>query len=318
MFPLSVFPHEAALGSTKMRPQRGGLTRGAGVATLGRLFSSWERSMVHTEADTLRRKLYRRMGTTLRDYDLIRDGDRVMVCLSGGKDSYTLFDLLVEHQRRSPVRYELIGVHLDQGQPGYDGAPLAEWLRAFGAPHEIIHRDTYSIVMSLVEEGDTYCAPCARLRRGTLYGAAERLGCNVIALGHHLDDALETFMLNMFYGGKLQTMPAGYTTDDGRYRVVRPLVETPEAEIAAYARLAAYPILPCNLCGSQPGLKRDQMGALLQQLSETIPDVRNVMLAALKNVRATHLLDRKLVARLGAEVRESAEPPNPDALPVVN
>jgi len=274
--------------------------------------------MVMTDAQALRRKLYRRMGTTLRDYALIENGDKVMVCLSGGKDSYTLFDLLVEHQRKSPVRYELVGVHLDQGQPGYDGRPLATWLEAFGAPYEILRRDTYSVVMSLVEEGDTYCAPCSRLRRGTLYSAAERLGCNKIALGHHLDDALETFMLNLFYGGKLQTMPAGYTTNDGRFRVIRPFVETPEAEIAAYARLASYPILPCNLCGSQPGLKRDQMTALLNRLSETIPDVRNVMLAALKNVRPTHLLDRKLVARLGAEVRESPEPPNPDALPVVN
>lgn len=274
-----------------------------------------------SEASLLRRKLSRKMGTTLRDYGLIEDGDKVMICVSGGKDSYALLDLLTEHQKRAPVKYELVAVHLDQGQPGYDGAPLERWLANFGAPYEIIRKDTYSIVMGLVKEGDTFCAPCSRLRRGSLYGAAERLGCNKIALGHHRDDALETFLMNIFYAGKMQAMPAMYRTDDGKFRVIRPLIECAEDDIRAYAKLAAYPILPCNLCGSQSGLKRDAMMRLLDQLGTEIPDVRNVMLAALQNVRPSHLLDRGLIARLGISPGDALpEPPapvNPDALPVV-
>jgi tRNA 2-thiocytidine biosynthesis protein TtcA len=282
-----------------------------------------------SEAALLRRKLGRKMGTTIRDYGLLNDGDKVMVCVSGGKDSYALLDLLWEHKQRAPVKYDLVAVHLDQGQPGYDGAPLRTWLEAFPAPFEILHKDTYSIVMSLVKEGDTYCAPCSRLRRGTLYGAAERLGCNKIALGHHRDDALETFLMNLFFAGKLQAMPAMYTTDDGKFQVVRPLIECAEADIAEHARLTGYPILPCNLCGSQDGLKREAMTRLLDTLSKDIPDVRNVMLAALQNVRPSHLLDPGLIARLNAADGQDRVPTttvlssllrtaNPDALPVLN
>jgi tRNA 2-thiocytidine biosynthesis protein TtcA len=277
-----------------------------------------------SEAALLRRKLGRKMGTTMRDYGLLQDGDKVMVCVSGGKDSYSLLDLMWEHRQRAPVKYDLVAVHLDQGQPGYDGAPLQTWLERFGAPIEFLHKDTYSIVMSLVKEGDTYCAPCSRLRRGTLYGAAERLGCNKIALGHHRDDALETFLMNLFFAGKLQAMPAKYTTDDGKFQVIRPLIECAEADIAEYARLAAYPILPCNLCGSQDGLKREAMTQLMNTLSKDIPDVRNVMLAALQNVRPSHLLDAGLIQRLGgaAEAAEGVESllrtANPNALPVLS
>ena len=273
-----------------------------------------------SEAALLRRKLGRKMGTTLRDYGLIQNGDKVMVCISGGKDSYTLLDLLWEHRQRAPVKYELVAVHLDQVQPGYDGTPLREWLERFPAPFEILRKDTYSIVMSLVKEGDTYCAPCSRLRRGTLYGAAERLGCNKIALGHHRDDALETFLMNLFFAGKLQAMPAMYRTDDGKFQVIRPLIECAEADIAEHARLAAYPILPCNLCGSQDGLKRQAMTELLDRLSADIPDVRNVMLAALQNVRPSHLLDAGLIARMGGEapVADLLRSARPDALPVLD
>jgi tRNA 2-thiocytidine biosynthesis protein TtcA len=277
-----------------------------------------------SEAAMLRRKLGRKMGTTMRDYGLLQDGDKVMVCVSGGKDSYSLLDLMWEHKQRAPVKYDLVAVHLDQGQPGYDGAPLRTWLERFGAPFEILHKDTYSIVMSLVKEGDTYCAPCSRLRRGTLYGAAERLGCNKIALGHHRDDALETFLMNLFFAGKLQAMPATYTTDDGKYQVIRPLIECAEVDIAEHARLAAYPILPCNLCGSQDGLKREAMTQLMNTLSKDIPDVRNVMLAALQNVRPSHLLDAGLIRRLGG-LPEGAEDAGsllrtarPNALPVLS
>ncbi len=252
-----------------------------------------------SDAEKLRRKLKRRVLRTLQHYDLVAPGDRIMVCLSGGKDSYTLFDLLHDVRRTSPFPFELVGVHLDQQQPGYDGRPLVGWLEAYGQPFEILSRDTYSVVLELTKPGGTYCAPCSRLRRGVLYDAAERLGCNKLALGHHRDDALETTLMNMFFAGKLQAMPATYRTDCGRFEVIRPLVEIAEADIVAHAEHVGYPILPCNLCGSQSGLQRNAMADLLATLERDIPNVREVMLAALKNVRASHLLDRGLADRLG-------------------
>jgi tRNA 2-thiocytidine biosynthesis protein TtcA len=241
--------------------------------------------------DELVRKLSRTMTKTIATWSLVEPDDRIMVALSGGKDSYTLFDLLWRAHARAPFRFELVGVHLDQAQPGYDGAPLRGWLEQFGKPFEIVRRDTYSKVVELVPEGKSYCGPCSRMRRGILYDVAERLGCNKIALGHHRDDAEETLLLNLFYAGKLQAMPAVYTTDDGRFRVIRPLVECAERDIAAHARAAGYPILPCNLCGSQDSLRRDRMTALLDELERDNPNVRAVMLNALRNVQPSHLLD---------------------------
>ena len=252
-------------------------------------------------------KLLRTMQRTIVSYELIAPGDRLMVAVSGGKDSYTMLDLLCAAQKRAPFRFELIAVHLDQGQPGYDGKPLADWLAAFGAPYEILREDTYSIVKQLVSEGDTYCAPCSRLRRGVLYSAAERLGCNKIALGHHREDTLQTLLLNLLYAGKLQAMPAKYRTDDGRFEVIRPLMDCAERDIAAHALAAGYPILPCNLCGSQDGLRRQQVESLLAQLEKTIPDVRQVMLHAIKNVRPSHLLDVS-VATAWSERRSELRP----------
>ena len=252
-------------------------------------------------------KLLRTMQRTIVSYGLIAPGDRLMVAVSGGKDSYTMLDLLCVAQKRAPFQFELIAVHLDQGQPGYDGKPLADWLAAFGAPYEILHEDTYSIVKQLVSEGDTYCAPCSRLRRGVLYSAAERLGCNKIALGHHREDTLQTLLLNLLYAGKLQAMPAKYRTDDGRFEVIRPLMDCAERDIAAHALAAGYPILPCNLCGSQDGLRRQQVESLLAQLESTIPDVRQVMLHAIKNVRPSHLLDVS-VATAWSERRSELRP----------
>ena len=246
------------------------------------------------DIETLRRRLTRRMMRTIKGFQLIEPGDKIMVGVSGGKDSYTMLDLLCGVQKRSPFKFELIAVHLDQNQPGYDGRPLENWLENFNCPYEIVRQDTYSVVLELTKPGGTFCAPCSRLRRGILYTTAERLGCNKIALGHHRDDTLETVMMNMFFSGKLQAMPPVYTTDDGRFQVIRPLIECAENDIETYSQKRAFPILPCNLCGSQAGLQRVKMGDLLDQLEEQIPNVRDVMLASLKNVRPTHLLDPTL------------------------
>lgn len=244
--------------------------------------------------EALEGKLLSRLTKTIHTHELLRKGDLVMVCLSGGKDSYTLLHLLEQARRRWAVKFELIAVHLDQQQPDYDGAPLKNWLERFGVPFEILSEDTYSEVIERTPEGGTPCAACSRLRRGILYTAAQRLGATKIALGHHREDTLETFLLNLVYSGRMQAMPARYTTDDGRFEVIRPLIECAESDIATFAASAGFPILPCNLCGSQKDLKRDAMNALLRQLETMNPHVRQSMLGALSNVRATHLLDTEV------------------------
>jgi len=236
-------------------------------------------------------RLAKTMTRTSAAWKLIEPGDHIMVCVSGGKDSYTMLDLLWQARAKAPFAFDVTAVHLDQGQPGYDGEPLRAWLHDHAAPFRIIAQDTYSTVVRVTNEGKSYCGACSRLRRGILYTTAAELGCNKIALGHHRDDALETLLLNLFYGGKMQAMPARYTTDDGRFVVIRPLVECAEADIIAYAQTAAYPILPCNLCGSQDGLRRVKMGELLASLEADSPNVRAVMLNALRNINPSHLLD---------------------------
>jgi tRNA 2-thiocytidine biosynthesis protein TtcA len=255
------------------------------------------------------RLLYRQVKECCERYQLLAPGDRILVAMSGGKDSYTLFELLTRLVPRLPFAVELVAVHLDQRQPGYDGAGLRAWLEAKGWPFEILAEDTYSVVTSHLDDAATYCSLCSRLRRGILYTAAARLGCNKLALGHHRDDSLETFLLNLFYSGKMQAMPARYRTDDDRFDVIRPLIESAEKDIAAFAADHAFPIIPCNLCGSQDGLRRDAMTRLLEQLEQDNPHVRNVMLNALRNVRPTHLLDRDVAAAWAArdpEIRPSA------------
>jgi tRNA 2-thiocytidine biosynthesis protein TtcA len=261
-------------------------------------------------SERLERKLYRALRNACERYELLQPGDRVMVAMSGGKDSYTLFELLRKLQPRLPFRIELVAVHLDQRQPGYDGAPLRSFLEESGAAYEILSEDTYSTVIEHTPEGGTYCALCSRLRRGILYTAAERLGCTKIALGHHRDDSLETFLMNAFYAGKLQAMPAKYRTNDGRFDVIRPLIGCSEKDIAAYAAEVGFPILPCNLCGSQDGLNREAMTQLLDTLEASNPNVRAILANALENVRPTHLLDQD-VARAWAERAADIRPDTP-------
>ncbi len=250
------------------------------------------------------RALLRDVGRAIADFNLIEEGDRIMVALSGGKDSYSLLTLLQTMQKRAPIRFTLIGVHLDQGHPGYDGAPLRDFLRSNGVEHHIISEDTYSIVTDKIPEGKTYCSLCSRLRRGILYKAADTLGCNKIALGHHRDDALETLLLNLFFGGKLSAMPAYLRSDDERHIVIRPLIYCAEDVIARYAVAHAFPILPCNLCGSQSEAQRRQMKDLLTRMENEHPHLKQTMLSALGNVVPTHLLDKKL----GAPSAPTTEP----------
>lgn len=258
-------------------------------------FDQWVGFAQSPQKSLSQKKLMRSMVRTITEYNLIGKGDHLMVAISGGKDSYTMLDLLLKAQESAPHPFAITAVHLDQAQPGYDGAPLKAWLMGRGVTHVIAHKDTYSIVMDKTKPGDTYCALCSRLRRGILYRYAEELGCNKIALGHHREDTLETLLLNLVYAGKLQAMPPKYRTDDGRFEVIRPLIETAEADIAAYAKAMAFPILPCNLCGSQSGLKRQRMGELLDALELETPDVKSVMLHALKNVKESHLLDGRFL-----------------------
>jgi tRNA 2-thiocytidine biosynthesis protein TtcA len=268
--------------------------------------------MLTDAARRLETRLYNSVRGTCERYQLLAPGDRIMVAMSGGKDSYTLFHLLTRLAPRLPFKIELIAVHLDQVQPGYDGSGLRAHLEASGQPFEILREDTYSVVTSHLPQTATYCSLCSRLRRGILYTAAERLGANKIALGHHRDDSLETFLLNLFYSGKLQAMPASYRTDDDRFDVIRPLIECAEADIAELAGALAFPIIPCNLCGSQEGLKRDAMTRLLADLERDHPHVRAVMANALRNVRPTHLLDPD-VARAWAERDPEIRPAVPTA-----
>ncbi|MEE2829789.1 MAG: tRNA 2-thiocytidine(32) synthetase TtcA [Myxococcota bacterium] len=247
----------------------------------------------------LERKLLRRVGKAIRDYSLIEDGDRVLVAMSGGKDSYGLLCLLDRLRKRAPIRFELVAWHLDQAQPGYDGTPLREWLDDWGGEYHLARQDTYSVVVDKLDEGATYCSLCSRLRRGILYNAAVDLNCSKIALGHHGDDAIETLLLNMLFTGQLKAMPPWLRSDDSRNTVIRPMIRCFESELAAYSDLMAFPILPCNLCGSQDNLQRQAVKALVGSLEERWPKARQSMLAALTRIRGSHLMDAELWKKLG-------------------
>ena len=244
--------------------------------------------------EKLEKSLLSHVGRAIRDWNLVENGDRIMVGLSGGKDSYALMHLLDVLRRRAPVHFELVGVNLDQGHPGFDQGVIDGWLKERGFASRMLKEDTYSIVLDKIPEGKTYCPLCSRLRRGILYDAAVELGCSKIALGHHRDDLIETLLLNLFFAGQLKAMPAKLRSDDGRNTVIRPLCYAPEEDLAEFAELMKFPILPCDLCGSQENLQRKQIKNLLTTLEAAHPNLKSSLLNALTNVRPTHLLDPRL------------------------
>ncbi len=239
-------------------------------------------------------RLRRQVGDLMQEYNLISEGDKVMVCLSGGKDSYTMLDMMLYAQKKAPFHFDIIAVNLDQKQPGYPEEILPAYLDTMGVEYKIIERDTYSIVMEHVPEGKTMCSLCSRMRRGTLYGTATEMGITKLALGHHKDDILETFFLNMLFAGKLEAMPPKYKTDSGEHMVIRPLAFCREKDIERYSVLRNFPIIPCNLCGSQPNMQRKIIKKMLQDWDALHPNRSEIIFTSLQNIHPSHLMDKGL------------------------
>ncbi|MBK6957064.1 MAG: tRNA 2-thiocytidine(32) synthetase TtcA [Nitrosomonas sp.] len=239
----------------------------------------------------LHKRLRRQVGTAIADFNMIEAGDRIMVCLSGGKDSYALLDILRNLQAHAPLEFELIAVNLDQKQPGFPEQVLPGYLTDIGMPFRIVEQDTYSVVKRVIAEGKTTCSLCSRLRRGVLYRVASELGATKIALGHHRDDILETLFLNMFYGGKLKAMPPKLVSDDGKHIVIRPLAYCKEKDLTAYAETENFPIIPCNLCGSQKNLQRQAIKEMMQQWDKKFPGRLETMFRSIQNIQLSHLAD---------------------------
>lgn len=246
------------------------------------------------EFNKLHKRLRREMGRAIEDFNMIEEGDKVLVCLSGGKDSYTMLDILINLQQSAPINFELFAVNLDQKQPGFPEEVLPAYLSSIGVPFKILEQDTYSIVKEKVPEGKTTCGLCSRLRRGILYNFAAEIGATKIALGHHRDDIIETLFLNLFYGGKLKGMPAKLKSDDGRNVVIRPLAYCREKDIVAYAQYKQFPIIPCNLCGSQENLQRQAIKEMLQQWDKKFPGRIETIFTAMQDVVPSHLMDLSL------------------------
>jgi tRNA 2-thiocytidine biosynthesis protein TtcA len=251
------------------------------------------------EANKLQKRLRRLVGQAIADYDMIRPGDRVMVCVSGGKDSYALLDVLLSLRAHAPVDFEVIAFNLDQRHPGYPAQVLPEYLRSLGIPYRIVEQDTYSVVKRVLPEGTTMCGLCSRLRRGVIYRVAKELGATRIALGHHRDDILETFFLNLFFAARLKGMPPKLVSDDGHHVVIRPLAYVGEHDLERYAQVKQFPIVPCDLCGSQDTLQRKQVKAMLREWDKRHPGRVESMFRALQNVVPSHLADRALFDFLG-------------------
>ena len=248
---------------------------------------------IERETHKLEKRLCRQVGQAIIDFNMIEEGDRVMVCLSGGKDSFGMLDILMKLQARAPVKFELIAVNLDQKQPGFPDHILPEYLKNLGVPFHIETQDTYSIVKKVVAEGKTMCSLCSRLRRGILYRVADELKITKIALGHHRDDMLQTFFLNMFFGGKLKGMPPKLVSDDGGHIVIRPLANVAEKDLIRWAEHRQFPIIPCNLCGSQEHLQRKQIGNMIRDWEKQYPGRSETMFTALQNVVPSHLMDHR-------------------------
>jgi len=254
-----------------------------------------------TPIERLERRLLRDTARAIEDFGLVEDGDRILVAVSGGKDSYVLLHLLQRLRERAPIGFELVAVNLDQGHPGFPAHLLEAHFQAVGVPYRMLKEDTLTIVRRVVPEGGTYCSACSRLRRGILYNAAVEMGCTKIALGHHRDDLIETLLMSALYAGRLKTMPVRLRSDDGRNVVIRPLAYAAEEEIAAFAEAMRFPVVPCGLCGSQPNLMRQRVKALLAGLAAENPAVKGNLLSALARVVPSHLLDRDLQKRLGED-----------------
>ncbi len=254
----------------------------------------------------VQRRLTRNLARAITDFEMIAEGDRVMVCVSGGKDSYTMLHLLRALQSRAPIEFSIVVVNIDQGHPGYPADRLRGYMREQGYDFHMIEEDTYSIVTEKIPEGKTYCSLCSRLRRGILYRLAKEMGATKIALGHHRDDILQTLLLNLFFSGQLAAMPPKLVSEEGHI-VIRPLAYCAEEDIVSFSKTEAFPILPCDLCGSQDNLQRKIVGGMLNDLERAHPGIKNVMFASLQNVRPSHLLDKDLWKRLGLEAAKTSD-----------
>ncbi len=259
-----------------------------------------------TEQKKLHKRLRRNVGSAIADFNMIEAGDKIMVCLSGGKDSYTLLDILMHLQKTAPIQFDILAVNLDQKQPGFPEHVLPEYLENLGVPYHIIENDTYSVVKRVIPEGQTTCSLCSRLRRGSLYGYAKKQGVTKIALGHHRDDILETFFLNLFYAGKLKAMPPKLLSDDGQNMVIRPLAYCKEKDIEKYAEFKQFPIIPCNLCGSQDNLQRQAMKKMLENWDKNTPGRVESIFSSLQNIAPSQLADKQLFDFSGLQLGTQA------------